>query len=151
LRFQFLETNGFKAFENDLNPLEPANQINQHTMKDITCKTCHKIVYGRNNQIYCSQKCKNEFHNDNYREKHRKALSTLKQIMTNAKKIESLYRRHGSMVLKSKVFINQGLEPAFTNYNRTDGFFDFDDWSFKEIGEDAYMIIPPINFKEDER
>ncbi|WP_341224478.1 hypothetical protein [uncultured Arcticibacterium sp.] len=119
-------------------------------MKNITCKTCHQVVYGRNNQIYCSQKCKNAFHNDNYRKRHRKALNALKQIMANAKKIESLYRRHGSIVLKSKSFVEKGLDPAFTNSNRRDGVFEFDDWLLKEIGEDAYMIIPPITFNENE-
>jgi hypothetical protein len=119
-------------------------------MKNITCKKCHNTVYGRNNQIFCSQQCKNDFHNENYREKHVKALNALKQIMSNAKKLESLYKIHGDIALNGKIFINKGLEPAFTNYHRTDGVFEFDDWSLKEIGHDSFKIIPPKNHKENE-
>ena len=63
--------------------------------------------------------------------------------MNNAKKLESLYKIHGDIALNGKIFINKGLEPAFTNYHRTDGVFEFDDWTLREIGEDLYKIIPP--------
>lgn len=119
-------------------------------MKDITCKTCQQKVHGRNNQIYCTQKCKNEYNNALYRKRHVNALTTLKVIMNNAKKMEKLYMRYGDVALNSKVFIASGVEPGYTNFTRTDGLFEFDDWALKEIGEDLYKIISPRTYKGDE-
>ncbi len=115
---------------------------------EATCKNCNEVYEGRRNQIYCSLKCKNEVNNAKYRKSHEKLQNSTKIILNNSKILKRLYDLIKEDRIHMSILERKGLKPAYCNYQRKDGHFEFDSWILEQVSINEYIIHPPKDYKK---
>lgn len=112
------------------------------------CENCKKAYIGRRNQIYCSLHCKNEVNNEKYRIAHQKLDFATKIIKENAKILKRLYYLVEDKMLPIIFLVEEGVKPAYFNYQRKDGHLEFDNWLLEEVEKGKYKIHPPKELRK---
>jgi hypothetical protein len=106
-------------------------------------------VYGRNNQIFCSQRCKNEFHNDIYQRKNANLQYVLKKMAANRDILKKLYSIYKTRVISAEILEKEGVEPSYQSDIIINGVWVFDDMVLIPKSRTTYSIQLLNNVKDE--
>ncbi|MBT3423485.1 MAG: hypothetical protein HN431_11830 [Bacteroidetes bacterium] len=113
---------------------------------NIKCKYDGKeIIDARTNQLFCSTRCKNSYHNKNSIELYGEIKVTNKILITNLWVVKSFYNS-GKIIVTSSELRELGhriefmTEQLFIGESRQPVFFTYQ-YGIQSIGGDKYKII----------
>jgi|SRR5690554_895291 len=82
-------------------------------MKIMKCPTCQNEFEGRRNKKFCSVVCKNQFHNEAYRNANDVVLNMNKILHNNRKILKNLFRIYRSSSVPISVLEAHGYNRKF--------------------------------------
>lgn len=82
-------------------------------MKTTTCTQCGSSFLGRSNKKFCSLTCKNNFHNEHYREQNMVLTKLDKILHKNRAVLLDMYTVHRSAPINIEVLKARGFHPNY--------------------------------------
>tara|TARA_B100000678_G_C18181897_1_gene491540 strand:+ start:1080 stop:1439 length:360 start_codon:yes stop_codon:yes gene_type:complete len=77
------------------------------------CIECDKTFEGRMNQKFCTQKCKNAYHNARNREKESVVIQTNKILHRNWNVLQKMYEVYRSKPVQIEILEANGYKPKY--------------------------------------
>ncbi len=82
-------------------------------MRSKTCIQCGTIFQGRANKKFCSSSCKNEYHNEQYRNQNQVLMRLDKILHKNRTVLKDMYAVYRSTPVSLEVLKARGFHPDF--------------------------------------
>jgi predicted nucleic acid-binding Zn ribbon protein len=83
------------------------------TMKTKECKCCGSTFEGRSNKKFCSTNCKNDFHNENYRNQNFILYKLDKILHKNRAVLLDMYTIYRSSPINLDILKARGFHPNY--------------------------------------
>lgn len=82
-------------------------------MKTKVCPSCKKEFNGRRNKKFCSIPCKNQYHNEEYRDANKTVFSVNKVLSKNRIILKNLYEIYRSSPISTEILAAHGFNDKF--------------------------------------
>lgn len=116
------------------------------TTTKMNCIFCQKIIRGNENKKFCSNACKNSFHNAKRKQEMRQIGAIINILRTNRNILAKLLRDRETLKLSSQRLLDQGYIFRYHTHrrvNKGDGreyIFCFD-YGYTELNSGWHMIV----------
>lgn len=82
-------------------------------MNEKTCTNCKGLFEGRRNKKFCSISCKNQFHNEAYREENNLVFDVNRALNKNRAILKQLFKVYRSSVVPMTILEAHGFNGKF--------------------------------------
>lgn len=114
-------------------------------MKKITCLNCEELFEGRANKKFCSNSCKNQYHNEKNKEKTEKLLDINKKLHRNWSLLNDMYNVYRSKPIDIEMLTAAGFEEKFHTHiykSHVGGIYNFVyDYGWKPYIDNQIQIV----------
>lgn len=105
-------------------------------MKSKECPYCGTTFSGRANKKFCSNACKNNHHNEAYRQSNKIVLNLDKKLHKNRAVLKDMFEVHRSSPVSLDVLRARGFDENFHTH------------TFNAPSGDRYTMIYDVGFKQ---
>lgn len=104
-------------------------------MKLKVCPICEKEFKGRRNKKFCSTKCKNQYHNEEYRNANQVVIRLNKVLQKNRTILKSLFKVYRSAAIPMSVLEAHGFNMRYHTH------------LFNAPSGDKYTMVYEVGYK----
>lgn len=104
-------------------------------MKSIECQHCGTEFKGRSNKKFCSNACKNNYHNEAYRESNQVVLNLDKKLHKNRSVLKDMFQVYRSSPISLDILKARGFDENFHTH------------TFNAPSGDRYVMVYEVGYK----
>jgi hypothetical protein len=114
--------------------------------KAATCLTCNKKIIGRPDKKFCSDECKNAYHNQNKLIEYGETKSIILAIKRNRRILKKFFNPAKEKLIERESLLREGFDFNFhthhviTKTQQNEYIFCLD-YGYKEADKNKYKII----------
>lgn len=105
-------------------------------MKSKECQHCGKEFKGRSNKKFCSNVCKNNFHNEVYRRSNKIVVDLDKKLHKNRSVLKDMFEVYRSSPISLDILKARGFDENFHTH------------TFNAPSGDRYVMVYEVGFKK---
>ncbi|PWH85572.1 hypothetical protein [Brumimicrobium oceani] len=100
-----------------------------------TCPNCEEEFEGRRNKKFCSVSCKNQFHNEEYRNANHTVINLNKTLLKNRVILKDLFKVYRSSAIPLTILEAHGFNSRFHTH------------LFNAPSGDRYTMVYEVGYK----
>ncbi|RFC54231.1 hypothetical protein [Brumimicrobium aurantiacum] len=104
-------------------------------MNTKICPSCSKEFQGRRNKKYCSVSCKNQYHNEEYRNSNQTVITLNRTLQKNRVILKDLFKVYRSSAIPLSVLEAHGFDKKFHTH------------LFNAPSGDRYTMVYELGYK----